>query len=83
MVMALGETFINKVGYRSVVSQNEITWVFKILDIFRTASPFSRAPTTEDSTAGARCLRADPPRGVTQGQVLRPPRPTDQISVQI
>ena len=35
---ALGETFLNnKVGYRSVISQNEITWFFKILDIFRTA----------------------------------------------
>ena len=41
--MALSETFLNettgRVRYRSVVSQNEITWVFKILDIFRTASP--------------------------------------------
>ena len=33
VVMALD----NKVGYRSVVSQNDVTGVFKILDIFRTA----------------------------------------------
>ena len=37
--MELGETFLNnKVGYRSMVSQNEITG----FDIFRTAGPFSR-----------------------------------------
>ena len=43
MVMELGEAFLNnKVGYCSVVSQNEITWIFNILDIFRTASPFSK-----------------------------------------
>ena len=42
MVMALNEAFLNnKVGNRSVVSQNEITWVFKIPYIVRTASPFS------------------------------------------
>ena len=41
--MALFKTFLNnKEGYYSVVSQNEITWVFKILDIFQTASSFSR-----------------------------------------
>ena len=33
MAMARGETFLNnKVGYSSVVSQNEV--VFKILDIY-------------------------------------------------
>ena len=37
MVVALGEKFLNnKVQYRSVVSQNEISQVFKILDIFMT-----------------------------------------------
>ena len=40
MVTALGEIF--SVGYRSVVPQNEMTQVFTILYIFRTASPFSR-----------------------------------------
>ena len=41
--MALGKSFLNnKVVYRSVVSQNEIPLVFKILDILRTASPFLR-----------------------------------------
>ena len=34
--------YFNKVGYWSVVSHNEITWVFKIVDIFRTISQFSR-----------------------------------------
>ena len=32
----------NKARYRSVVSQNEITLVFKILGIFRPADPLSR-----------------------------------------
>ena len=32
----------NEVEYRSVVQQNKITEVFKILDKFRAASPFSR-----------------------------------------
>ena len=31
----------NLFGYRSVISQNKITWVFNILDIFWTASQFS------------------------------------------
>ena len=39
MVMALGEK-------PSLVSQNDITWVFKIPYIFRTTSPFSRAQIT-------------------------------------
>ena len=34
--------FTYKVGYRLVVSQIEITEVFTVLDIFRTASPSSR-----------------------------------------
>ena len=43
MATAQGETFLNyKVGYRYVVSQNEIHWVFKRFDKFQTASPFSR-----------------------------------------
>ena len=43
MVIALDETFVNKKWvYGSVVSQNEITYVLKILDIFRTVRPFSR-----------------------------------------
>ena len=33
--------FNNKAGYRSVVSQNEITWGFKLFDIFRIAGPLS------------------------------------------
>ena len=33
---------MNEVGYRSVVSQNELAKVFKILYIFQTAAPFSR-----------------------------------------
>ena len=34
MVMSLSETFLNnKIGHRSVVSQNEL--VFKMLDIFQ------------------------------------------------
>ena len=42
MAMTLGETLFNKkIGYRSAVPQNEITWVFKILHM-RTASPFSK-----------------------------------------
>ena len=32
----------NKVGYRWVVSQNKITLFFKIVYVFRTASPLSR-----------------------------------------
>ena len=37
MALAPGETFLNnEVRYRSVVSQNEIAWVFKIFDIFLT-----------------------------------------------
>ena len=39
LIMALGERFSNtKLG--SVVSQHEITKVYKVLDIFWTASPF-------------------------------------------
>ena len=33
----------NQVGYRSAVSQKEITSVYKLLDIFQTASPFLKA----------------------------------------
>ena len=33
----------NKVGYRPVVSQNEIIYVFKILDIIQKASLLSRS----------------------------------------
>ena len=33
---------IIKVGFRLGVSQNETTWVFKILDILRAASQLSR-----------------------------------------
>ena len=43
VVMALGEWFLhNKVEYHSGVSQNEIIQDLKILDIIRTARPFSR-----------------------------------------
>ena len=42
MAMALSDFFFNsKAGYLSVVSQNEIRKVLKILDIFRTVSQFS------------------------------------------
>ena len=36
----------NKVEHRSVISQKGVTQVFKILDIFRTVSPFSSVRAT-------------------------------------
>ena len=40
MMVALGEIFL--ICYRSVVSQNEITKIFTILDEYQTTIPFSR-----------------------------------------
>ena len=49
MAMALVDTFLNiEAGYRSVVSKNEIEQLIKLLDIFRTASPFSRVQITNE-----------------------------------
>ena len=50
LIMTVTENKLNynKVGSRLVVSQNEITWVFKILNIFCTASPFSRGQINTD-----------------------------------
>ena len=43
MVMVIGKTIKNnEIWFPSVASPNEITYVFKILNIFQTANQFSR-----------------------------------------